>query len=122
MIPSLENRLDHVYAALSDATRRAILERLAKGDLTVGELADRFPISLNGVSKHVKVLERAGLVDRTIAGRHHRLHLRTAPLADATRWLNHYRVFWEKRLAALEVMLAGSPEPGPTRRRRTPRR
>lgn len=122
MVLPLENRLDHVYAALADATRRAMLEQLAQGDATVGELADRFPMSLNGVSKHIKVLERAGLVDRTIAGRHHRLRLRTVPLADATRWLNHYRVFWEKRLDALEAMLAAPPEPRPTRRSRTPRR
>lgn len=97
--------LDQVYAALADPTRREILAALARGDMTVGALAGTFPISLNGVSKHVKVLERAGLVSRRVDGREHWLRLRPAPLHSAARWLDEYRVFWERRLDALESML-----------------
>ena len=97
--------LDHVYGALADPTRRAILAALAGGEVNVGSLAGRFPISFNGVSKHVKVLERAGLVERRIRGREHRLRLRAGPLREATRWLEHYRVFWGTRLDALETLL-----------------
>ncbi len=78
---------------------------LAGGENTVGELANRFPISFNGVSKHVKVLERAGLVERRVRGREHRLRLRAEPLREAARWLEHYREFWETRLDALEAFL-----------------
>ena len=101
----LDTTLDHVYAAIADPTRRAILATLARGEATVGSLAQQFPISFNGVSKHVKVLERAGLVDRRVRGREHRLRLRPAPLQEAARWLDHYRVFWGERLDALERML-----------------
>ena len=101
-----EPLLDQVYGAIADPTRRAILAVLAGGEATVGALADRFPISFNGVSKHVKVLERAGLVDRAIHGREHRLKLNPAPLRDAARWLEHYRAFWEMRLDGLEAFLA----------------
>lgn len=98
--------LDHVYGAIADPTRRAILAMLAEGDeVNVGFLADRFPISLNGVSKHIKVLERAGLVERTIQGREHRLRLRPEPLRQAAQWLEHYRRFWDARLDALEALL-----------------
>jgi DNA-binding transcriptional ArsR family regulator len=105
MVSPREPVLDKVYGALADATRRSILTVLARGDVTVGGLADRFPMSLNGVSKHVKVLERAGLVERTIQGREHRLRLRAAPLGYAARWLDHYRAFWDARLDALEALL-----------------
>ena len=93
-----------------------ILRRLARGDANVGELAGRFPISFNGVSKHVKVLERAGLVERTVLGREHVLRLRAAPLRDAAEWLAHYRAFWEARLDALDELLTGKrPRRGRTR-------
>ena len=99
-------RLDHVYGAIADPTRRAILTVLAGGgECKVGQLAERFPISFNGVSKHVKVLERAGLVSRRVRGREHWLRLRRAPLRDAARWLARQRVFWETRLDALEAVL-----------------
>jgi DNA-binding transcriptional ArsR family regulator len=98
-------RLDRVYGAIADPTRRAILGFLAKGELNVSTVADRFPISFNGVSKHVKVLEAAGLVQRRVRGREHWLRLRPAPLREATRWLEHYREFWETRLDALEDFL-----------------
>jgi DNA-binding transcriptional ArsR family regulator len=97
--------LDQVYGAIADPTRRAILGMLAKGDMNVGTLAERFPISLNGVSKHVKVLERAGLVERTVAGREHRLRLNAEPLQEAATWLEHYQTFWDTSLAALEAHL-----------------
>ena len=97
--------LDQVYGALADPTRRAILGILAEGDFNVGSLAEQFPISLNGVSKHVKVLERAGLVERTVQGREHRLRLNAEPLHEAAMWLEHYRAFWDSRLGALEAFL-----------------
>ena len=81
-------RLDQVYGAIADPTRRAILGVLAGGEANVGTLADRFPISFNGVSKHVKVLERAGLVDRAIHGREHRLKLKPCAAARRGGWLS----------------------------------
>ncbi|CAN5881907.1 hypothetical protein BH24GEM1_BH24GEM1_09570 [soil metagenome] len=89
-----------------------MLDILAEGEVNVGSLAKRFPISLNGVSKHVKVLERAGLVERTVQGREHRLRLNAEPLREAAMWLEHYRTFWDSRLAALEAFLAQHPREG----------
>ena len=103
----VEHKLDAVYSAIADPTRRAILSVLAGGDVNVGDLAERFPISFNGVSKHVKVLERAGLVRRTVVGREHRLRLNAKPMRDAARWLEHYRGFWDLRLDQLEEFLVG---------------
>ena len=103
--------LDQVYGAIADPTRRAILGILAEGEINVGALAERFPISLNGVSKHVKVLERAGLVERSVRGREHRLRLNAEPLREASEWLEHYRTFWDTRLGALEAFLLRK-EPG----------
>jgi DNA-binding transcriptional ArsR family regulator len=103
--------LDQVYGAIADPTRRAILDILAEGEVNVGSLAERFPISLNGVSKHVKVLERAGLVQRTVHGREHRLRLNAEPLRDACMWLEHYRTFWDSRLSALEEFLLKPKDP-----------
>jgi DNA-binding transcriptional ArsR family regulator len=96
------NRLDNVFNALSDPTRRAILARLTDNDARVTELAAAFPISLNSVSKHIRVLERCGLLRRRVIGRDHLLSLEAAPLAEAAAWIEHYRGFWESRLAALE--------------------
>src|SRR6059036_124277 len=100
--------LNRVYAAIADPTRRAILAVLAGGQRNVGSVAGRFPISFNAVSKHLKVLERAGLVRRRVRGREHWLRLRPDPLREATRWLEHYREFWEARLDALEALLVGT--------------
>ncbi len=97
--------LDHAFAALADPTRREILERLRAGPATVGELARPFAMSLNGVSKHLRVLERAGLVERQVSGREHRLSLRAAPLRDVARFAAGYASFWEERLDALERLL-----------------
>ncbi|MGZ4808535.1 MAG: ArsR/SmtB family transcription factor [Thermoanaerobaculia bacterium] len=113
----VERNLDGVYAAISDPTRRAILAMLANGEVNVGEVVDNFTISFNGVSKHVKVLERAGLVERTVVGREHRLRLNPRPLRDAARWLDHYRAFWEMRLDALEEFLTRTPTPKAKRKR-----
>jgi len=100
--------LNRFYGPISAPPRRAILGMLAGGEVTVGTLADRFPITFNGVSKHVKVLEQAGLVRRKVRGREHWLRLNPAPLRDASRWLEHYRQFWDSRLEALEDFLRSS--------------
>lgn len=98
------DRLDGVFNALSDPTRRAILARLSGREAArVTEIAAHFPISLNSVSKHIRMLERAGLVRRSVVGRDHLLSLDAAPLAEARDWIEHYRSFWEDRLAALET-------------------
>ena len=101
-----DRRLDRVYGAISSPTRRAILTVLAGGEVNVGELARRFPVSFNAVSKHVKVLERAGLVARRVRGREHRLRLRPRPLREAARWLAGQRAFWTTRLDALDALLS----------------
>jgi DNA-binding transcriptional ArsR family regulator len=111
-------RLNRVYGAIADPTRRAMLGILAGGEVNVGMLAQRFPISFNGVSKHVKVLEQAGLVRRSVRGREHWLELRPAPLRDASRWLEHYREFWEHRLEALEEFLVRDQKEGGRARRK----
>ena len=95
-------QLDGVFNALCDPTRRAILARLTDTDARVTEIAADFPISLNSISKHIRMLERAGLVSRSVQGRDHVLSLNAGPLADAAEWIEHYRRFWEGRLAALE--------------------
>jgi DNA-binding transcriptional ArsR family regulator len=95
-------RLDEVFGAVSDGTRRAILARLAESDARVTELASEFPISLNSTSKHIRILERAGLVTRSVQGREHVLSLNAGPMAEAAGWMEFYRRFWEDRLAALE--------------------
>ena len=105
------SRLDRVYGAIADPTRRAILRVLGGGEANVGTLAHRFPISFNGVSKHVKVLERAGLVARSVRGREHWLRLTPRPLRDAARWLEENRTFWEARLDALETLLTAGRHP-----------
>ena len=89
-------------------TRRQILNRLAAGDERVTDVASGFTISLNSVSKHVRVLEQAGLVTRTIHGRNHVLSLNADPLAQAAAWLDHYRAFWTDRLAALDRFVTGT--------------
>lgn len=94
--------LDGIFVAMADTTRRAILARLTEGDARVTELADEFPISLNSTSKHIKMLERAGLVRRTVIGRDHFLSLNVEPMAEAAEWMEHYRRFWEDKLASLD--------------------
>jgi DNA-binding transcriptional ArsR family regulator len=97
--------LDRVFGALADPTRRAIIARLARRPATVSEIAEPFPMSLNAVSKHLQVLERAGLVRRQVVGREHHCALNPAALRPAADWVEHYRRFWEERLDALEHFL-----------------
>src|SRR3982074_3153574 len=97
--------LDDTLIALADDTRRSILKRLASGDARVTEVAAPFDISLNSVSKHVRILERAGLVRRRVSGRDHFLSLDPAPLDEAAEWMLRARKFWASRLDALEAAL-----------------
>ncbi|MGV3710532.1 MAG: ArsR/SmtB family transcription factor [Gemmatimonas sp.] len=99
------SQLDLVFSAVSDATRRAILAQLATGDARVTDIAAAFPISLNSVSKHVRMLERAGLVERTVLGREHVLSLNAGAMREADQWMSFYRQFWTERLAALDRMM-----------------
>jgi DNA-binding transcriptional ArsR family regulator len=98
---STDEQLDTVFHALSDRTRRALIARLAEGPRIVTELAEPFEMSLPAVSKHLKVLEGAGLVARAVDGRIHRCSLMAEPLHDAELWLDCYRSFWEDTLGAL---------------------
>ncbi len=107
--------LDHVFAALSDPIRRALLARLRDGPLTVGELAEPFTISLAGVSKHLGVLSRAGLVDQQKVGRQTRCELRGEALRLAADWVRDYEVFWSERLEALDRVVRSER----TRKQRT---
>jgi len=97
--------LDRTFAALADPTRRAILERLAAGEATVTALAEPFEVSLPAISKHLRVLESAGLVTRARDGRVHRIGLVPARLEDAADWIAEHRRFWEERLDALAEYL-----------------
>jgi len=99
--------LDRVFSAASDATRRAILARLAESDARVTDVASAFPISLNSTSKHIRVLEGAGLVRRRVRGREHILSLDAAPLAEAAGWIEHYHRFWSDQLASLDAFVTG---------------
>ncbi|HEY6983018.1 MAG TPA: metalloregulator ArsR/SmtB family transcription factor [Reyranella sp.] len=102
----MDSSLDRTFGALADPTRRTMLRRLAGGERTVGELAQPFDMSFAAAAKHVKVLEEAGLLSRTIEGRSHRCRLETGPLAEADRWLAYYQRFWLLRLDDLESALA----------------
>lgn len=95
------HNLDQTFGALADSTRRAILVRLASGEATVGELARPFEISRPAISKHLRVLEKAGLVQRTVDGRISRCELDAAPMRDAAEWVEYYRKFWEGQLDLL---------------------
>ena len=97
-----DEHLDRVFRALGDRTRRQLLARLSEGSAMVTELAEPFDMSLPAVGKHLRVLERAGLVRRTVTGRVHRCALDATPLRNAEEWLSHYRVFWNETLDALE--------------------
>jgi DNA-binding transcriptional ArsR family regulator len=99
------DRLDAVFAALADPTRRAILARLAAGEASVMELAQPFAISQPAISKHLKVLERAGLISRGRDAQRRPRRLEARPLSDATKWLERYRRFWERRYRHLDALL-----------------
>ncbi|HZZ64528.1 MAG TPA: metalloregulator ArsR/SmtB family transcription factor [Candidatus Baltobacteraceae bacterium] len=100
--------LDAVFAALSDPTRRRILERLARRPLTVGEIAAEFAISQPGISKHVRVLEACGLLNREVEGRFHRCTLAPEPMAAASAWIEKQRSFWNATLDRLDIFLHDS--------------
>ena len=107
------DQLDAVFGALADPTRRAILARLADGDWTVGELTAPFGVSQPAISRHLKVLERAGLISRNRRATARLSHLEAEPLREATAWLARYQAFWDEsheRLDALLVSLTRQPE------------
>jgi DNA-binding transcriptional ArsR family regulator len=105
MVESNERQIDMVFQALSDATRRQMLTALAAGEQTVGQLAAPYDMSLAAASKHIKVLETAGLVRREIQGRTHLCRLSPGPLAAAHEWLAFYERFWTDRLDTLDRLL-----------------
>ncbi|MEQ8443381.1 MAG: metalloregulator ArsR/SmtB family transcription factor [Alphaproteobacteria bacterium] len=105
MVEYQNTQLNSVFQALGDPTRRQMLYALAAGERTVGDLAEPFSISLAAASKHIKTLERAGLVRREIRGRVHVCHLEPGPLASAHEWLGFYERFWTDRLDVLDRLL-----------------
>jgi DNA-binding transcriptional ArsR family regulator len=108
MVDRSSGALDAVFSALSDPTRRAILGRLADGEASVGELAEPFDVSLQAISKHLGVLERAGLLAREVDGRVHRCQLVEEPLRGAIDWIARAGRFWELQLDSLERYLVDS--------------
>jgi DNA-binding transcriptional ArsR family regulator len=115
--PMADEMLDATFAALADPTRRAILARLSKGDASVSELAEPFDMSQPAISKHLKVLERAGLISRGQDAQRRPRRLEAKPLADATKWLERYRRFWEGNYQRLDALLE---EMKTTQKKRTP--
>jgi DNA-binding transcriptional ArsR family regulator len=109
MVNQFQNALDSTFAALADPVRRSMLERLAQGPSTPGRLAEPLDISLPAVSRHLRVLERAGLISRRRHGRLHWLTLESRRLEDVGEWVAYYRAFWERQLDALERYLTQSP-------------
>ena len=107
--------------ALADGTRRAILSRLSKGEARVTELAEPFDMSLNAVSKHILILERAGLVRRRIQGREHILTASPKPLDQAAEWIEHYRRFWEQSLDRLDEYLTKLKKEQPNKEKKNGR-
>lgn len=103
--------LDATFAALADPTRRAILARLASGEASVMELAEPFEMSQPAISKHLKVLERAGLISRGTDAQRRPRKLEAKPLAEATEWLEHYREFWETSFGRLDSLLSELKDP-----------
>jgi DNA-binding transcriptional ArsR family regulator len=105
MVERSQATLDRTYAALADPTRRALLVALRRGDARISDLADPLPMSFAGVSRHVVVLESAGLIRRQVRGREHWLSLRPEGLAQAERWIAAQTTFWSKRADALAARL-----------------
>jgi DNA-binding transcriptional ArsR family regulator len=124
MVEHGSGQLDAVFHALADPTRRAMLQRLADGEHSVGALAAPFAISLAAASKHIKVLERAGLVKRTIKGRTHLCRLEAQPMHGGLEWIRHYEQFWNRRLDTLDEALRakdGNAGTSPETDRRSPK-
>ena len=105
MVKYYTDSLDTIFMALADSTRRAILTRLSEGDSTVTELAAPFDISLPAISKHLGILENAGLITREKEGRINRCRLLAEPMQEAAAWIDNYRTFWEQQFNALEKYL-----------------
>jgi DNA-binding transcriptional ArsR family regulator len=120
------DQLSSVFMALADPTRRAILTRLMAGDASVSELAEPFSISQPAISKHLKVLERAGLISRTRAATARLSHLEAAPMKEATMWMENYRQYWDRSFdrldAALDEYMAGKDAQRGGARRAGPKR
>lgn len=110
MVEVYADRLDNVFHALSDRTRRSMLRSLSEGECSIGDLAAPFAMSFAGASKHVKVLEDAGLVRREVRGRRHVCRLNAEQLAEAEAWLRYYERFWTSRLDTLESLLRAEDE------------
>lgn len=119
MVYYSESALDDVFSALSDPTRRSILERLTQGEATVSELAEPHEMSIQAVSKHLRKLEAAGLVRRRRDGREVHCRLQTEPMQRAVSWIEERRRFWEVRLDRLETVLKDHPNQPPESRGRT---
>ena len=102
MVNNSNAQLDVIFSALSDTTRRAMLQRLSKGEMSVMELAEPFAMSKPAITKHLKVLEKAGLLTKQKMGRIHRCRLAPQPLGKAMEWIHFYEQFWNKRFAALD--------------------
>jgi len=102
--------LSATFAALADPTRRAIVARLARGETTVGELAEPFDISLPAVSRHLRVLETAGLIERRVDAQWRLCRLKGEAMREATEWLDHYRAYWEESLDRLVDQLEARPQ------------
>lgn len=113
-------RLDSVFHALADSTRREILRRVASREYTISELAEPFKMTLAAVSKHIKVLEKAGLLTRSIDGRIHRCAMNAEPLTEASNLIRYYQEFWEGRLNALEKFLEETADEKPTEKKTPP--
>ena len=105
MVNNSSLQLDHVFGALQDSTRRSIVERLALGEVTVKELAAPFDMSLPAISKHLRVLENAGLITRRNFGRNRVCSLTPDALKSAAEWTNHYQAYWTAQLDVLEIYL-----------------
>jgi DNA-binding transcriptional ArsR family regulator len=114
---SVADRLDRTFGALADPTRRAILARLAKGEASVTELAEPFEMSLPAVSKHLKVLERAGLVSRGRERQWRPARLRATPIKEVAEWTDRYRRFWDERYDRLDAYLDELQGRGPSTRK-----
>ena len=113
-----QGKLDQVYVAIGDQTRRAILRRLAHGEARVTTIARPFPMTLHAVSKHIRVLERAGLIRRRRRGREHMLSINPSALDAAASWIETQRALWTRRVDALEALLRSEDAQGTMRPRR----
>lgn len=111
MQPHTEAGLDRIFQALSDTTRRSILRRVVKDELTISEIAEPYDLTFAAVSKHLKVLEHAGLVSRRKSGSFQMIHLKPEAMKSANEWLRYYERFWSTRLDALKTLLESENKP-----------